>query len=126
MSGLTFETVPFDKLVNNQKYLIIPDINNGTNTYEYTNEKKIGIFILYRTIYYTGESTDIAAQFIETGFCNGNIAIYDRNQYTYYFKKSNRNYLKLNPKKKLIQQAMEQRALNIILRVIIGDNTFTY
>jgi hypothetical protein len=35
-------------------------------------------------------------------------------------------YYELVPKKQLAQQAMEQRALQIILRNVIGDNHFIY
>ena len=37
-----------------------------------------------------------------------------------------RKYMELNSQKEMIQNNMESRALNIILRSIIGDNNFCY
>jgi hypothetical protein len=43
------------------------------------------------------------------------------NRYTY-----ERTYLILDSQRDIIQNNMEARALNIILRRLIGDNTFCY
>jgi len=120
MSHLIFEEVSFDNLKHKEKYLILYNVNSYN----------IGIFTMYNTRHVVHNSHSIRpiATFKYARF---NI-IQIENMYveiTRYFSKNftkQVKFFKLNSKKHLIQEAMEQRALNIILRNLIGDNMFKY
>jgi hypothetical protein len=120
MSHLIFEEVSFDNLKHKEKYLISYNVNSYN----------IGIFTMYNTrhVVHNSHSTTPIATFKYARF---NIIQID-NMYTevirHFSKHFTRSisYYKLNNKKHLIQEAMEQRALNIILRNLIGDNMFKY
>lgn len=120
MSHLIFEEVSFDNLKHKEKYLILYNVNSYN----------IGIFKMYNTrhVVHNYHSTTPIATFKYARF---NIIQIDNIyvEITRHFSKNftrSIKYFKLNNNKHLIQEAMEQRALNIILRNLIGDNMFKY
>ena len=120
MDHLVFEKVDFIKLVKGIKYLIIFKAKCQSMI-------DIGIFDTYQPIdidlFYVPEET---ANFINITCIN------DCNSHSYklkntsYYDLNTRNFFRIIPQKEKIQKAMEQRALNIILRNITGENMFNY
>jgi len=115
--NLVFEKVDFINLVKGIKYLIIFKAKCQSMI-------DIGIFDKYEEIdinlFYVPEET---AHFI-------NITCIEDNSHSYklkntsYYDLNTRNFFRIIPQKERIQKAMEQRALNTILRNITGDNLF--
>jgi len=120
LNHLVFEKVDFINLVKGTKYLIIFKAN-------FQSMIDIGTFDNYEAIdidlFYVPEET---ANFINITCIN------DVNSHSYklketsYYDLNTRNFFRIIPQKERIQKEMEQRALNIILRNLIGDNTFKY
>jgi hypothetical protein len=107
MERLIFEKVEFNNLVKDTKYII----------------KR------HNKAYYTGK-------FSVYSFCMGEIShfcdardISGHETYVWkieFYNDKSRTYHKIVQQKEKIQSAMELRAVNIILRSIIGDDTFNY
>lgn len=120
--GLKFKEVRYNNLRLGTKYIITDPSN-----YIFTNNKVyVGIFNGYGNNYRIGEITNWEKTHISYSpftshnkkYKVGNISF---NKYSY-----ERNYLVLDSQKEIIQNNMESRAVNIILRRLIGDNNFCY
>ena len=118
MNRLVFEEVDFIKLVKGIKYFIIFKFNAKCQSMI-----DIGIFDKYI-------DTDLVIPEKNAYFTN--ITCMDDKSNTFklnnksYYNYKTRHFLRMISQKGIIQKAMEQRALNIILRNITGDNLFKY
>jgi hypothetical protein len=121
---LKFKEVSYDKLKKGIKYVILQQIENKK---KFENKIYIGIF-KGPSEKYPDEVTSWEKTYITYSTNNNylnNKKIYEGdielNKYTF-----KRKYMELNSQKEMIQNNMEYRALNIILRAIIGDKHFSY
>jgi hypothetical protein len=111
---LKFKEVSYGDLMLGNKYII------QDATY---NKIYIGIFNGYSNQYTLNEISYWGKTFISyltninKKYLIGNV---EMNKYT-----TNRKYLVLESQKDIIQNNMENRALHIILRRLLGDNLFT-
>lgn len=119
---LYFKEISYDKLKIGIKYIIIQHSNNQKYN-KYDNKIYIAIFG-GKSEKYPNEITCWNNTHISY-LNNYNKKIFEGqielNKYTI-----KRKYLTLDSQKKNIQNNMERRAINIILRNIIGDNNFYY
>lgn len=119
--SLKFKEVAYNELKLGTKYII-----TNQQRYVFKSDKVyVGIFNGYCNKYTVGEITNWEKTHITySPFINnkkyklGDISF---NRYTY-----ERTYLILDSQRDIIQNNMEYRAINIILRRLIGDNTFCY
>ncbi len=121
MNRLVFEEVNFINLIKGIKYFIIFKFNLNIKCKSMID---IGTFDKYiDTGLVISEKT---AYFINiTCFDDNNSNTFKLNNTTYHPYKT-RHFFRIIPQKERIQKAMEQRALNTILRNITGDNLFKY
>jgi len=116
--GLKFKEVNYNNLRLGTKYII----TNPTNYVFTNNTVYVGIFNGYGNNYRIGEITNfVQTNITYTPFSNKKYKVGDIsfNKHT-----QERTYLVLDSQRQLIQNNMESRAINIILRRIIGDNNF--
>ena len=119
---LKFKEVHYNDLRLGTKYII-------TDNSKYiikSNKVYVGIFNGYCNKYTLGEITNWGKLHITySPYTNSNKKY---NSYDISFNKytNDRRYLILDSQKEYIQNNMERRAINIILRRIIGDNNFYY
>jgi hypothetical protein len=121
MNYLKFKEVPYNELKLGTKYII-------TDQARYifkSNKVYVGIFNGYCNKYTVSEITNWGKTHISYSqsinkkkYKIGDISF---NRHTY-----ERTYLVLDSQREIIQNNMESRALNIILRRLIGDNSFYY
>ena len=124
---LKFNEIAYNNLKIGVKYIILQQTENKKTKFE--NKIYIGIFDGFSEKYpkeiTCWKKTHITYSTNNYSTNNSNKKIYEGdielNKYTV-----KRKYLVLNPQKEIIQNNMESRALNIILREIIGDNNFCY
>ena len=116
LNNLVFEEVNFINLVKGIKYLIIFNFNAKCQSMI-----DIGIFDKY--IYTDLVIPEKNAYFTNITCMDDKSNTFKLNNKSYYNYKT-RHFLRMISQKEIIQKAMEQRALNIILQNIIGDNTF--
>ena len=120
---LQFIEIPYDKLKKGIKYIILHQIHSNKKMDKPFDKIYIGIFDGVSEKYpneitcwsktHISYSTNYHKKIFE-GYV-------ELNKYTY-----KRKYLTLNSQKDIIQNNMELRAINIILRNLIGDNNFCY
>jgi len=119
MNHLVFEKVEFINLVKGIKYLIIFNFNAKCKSMI-----DIGIFDKYiDTGLFIPEKN---AYFKNITCMNDDNSNTFKLKNTSYYNYKGRHFFRIISQKERIQKAMEQRALNIILRNITGDNTFKY
>ena len=112
---MKFKEVNYNDLKLGSKYVII---------HNHLDKVYIGIFNGYCNKYTIGEISFWSKAYIgclnkiNKKYLMGDIAL---NRYTY-----KRKYLVLESQREEIQNNMENRAINIILRMILGDNNFCY
>lgn len=119
--GLKFKEVCHNNLRLGTKYII-----TDSSQYVFTNNKVyVGIFNGYGNNYRVAEITNWEKTHITYSQSINNkkykVGDISFNRYTY-----ERTYLVLDSQRDIIQNNMEARALNIILRRLIGDNSFYY
>jgi hypothetical protein len=117
---LQFKEIMYNSLKIGTRYIILQQIENKK---KFENKIYVGIFNGVSEKY-PDEISSWKKTYISYSN-NSNKKIYEGdielNKYTV-----KRKYMELNPQKEIIQNNMEFRALNIILRAIIGDNNFCY
>jgi len=112
---MKFKEVNYNDLKLGSKYVII---------HNHFDKVYVGIFNGYSNKYTIGEISFWGKTYISylnkinKKYLMGNIEL---NRYTY-----KRKYLVLESQREEIQNNMETRAINIILRRILGDNHFCY
>lgn len=114
---MKFVEVNYNDLIIGTKYIILDQFKKSDKIH-------VGIFNGYYNKYTTGEISYWIKTHISyltnynKKYLLGNIEL---NKYTF-----KRKYMMLDSQKEKIQNNMESRALNIILRLLIGDNNFCY
>ena len=112
---MKFKEVNYTDLKLGSKYIII---------HNHIDKVYVGIFNGYSNQYTIGEISFWGKTYtsylnkIHKKYIMGDIGL---NRYTY-----KRKYLVLESRREEIQNNMETRAINIILRMILGDNNFCY
>lgn len=110
---LSFEKVFFHNLVEGNKYYIIFN--------DLISMRYIGMFKGFK-----GNKV-INAQFINVSILFPGHLLENKKETNFFWSNnSNRHYYKPILRKHIIQTRMEKRALDIILRRIIGDDHFTW
>lgn len=125
---LQFKEIKYNALQKGVKYIILPQIESKSKkNNKFENKLYIGLF------------DGVSEKYPNEVTCWSNTYIsYSNNQLNNYKKKIFEGYIELNKytfkrkyltvdsQKQIIQNNMEQRAINIILRNIIGDINFYY
>jgi len=114
---MKFIEVNYNELKLGTKYIIL-------NHFKTTDKIYVGIFNGYCNKYTIGEISHWGKTY--TSYltnCNKKYMIGELSLNKYTFK---RKYMILDSQKEIIQNNMESRALNIILRSILGYNNFCY
>lgn len=114
---MKFIEVNYNDLKLGTKYIILNHLNATDNIYietfnGYCNKYTIGEISHWRKTYISYLTN------YNKRYMVGDLAL---NKYTF-----KRKYMILDSQKETIQNNMEARALNIILRLLIGDNHFSY
>jgi len=113
---MKFIEVGYHELKLGSKYIIINNLKH--------EKIYIGIFTGYCNKYNIAEISNWGKTYVSyltnynTKYIIGDLAL---NRYSF-----KRKYMILDSQKETIQNNMESRALNIILRSILGDNNFCY
>lgn len=121
MNCLKFKEVSYNELKLGTKYII-----TDQSRYVFkSNKVYVGIFNGYSNKYTVSEITNWGKAHITYSQSINNkkykVGDISFNRYTY-----ERTYLVLDSQREIIQNNMEYRALNIILRRLIGDDNFCY
>jgi hypothetical protein len=114
---MKFIEVNYNELKLGTKYIILNHFKPNDKIY-------VGIFNGYCNKYTMGEITYWGKTYISylTNY-NKKYLVGELSLNKYTFK---RKYMILDSQKETIQNNMEARAINIILRLILGDNNFCY
>ena len=119
---LKFKEIKYNELKKGVKYIILQQIESNKKNKKFENKIYIGIFDgvseKYPNEITCWANTHISYSSNKKKFFEGYVEL---NKYTF-----KRKYLTIDSQKEIIQNNMERRALNIILRNITGDITFYY
>ena len=121
MNCLKFKEVSYNELRLGTKYIIT---NHSRYVFK-SNKVYVGIFNGYCNKYTVGEITNWSKTHITYSPCKNNKK-YKVGDISFNKYSDDRIYLVLDSQRDIIQNNMESRALNIILRRLIGDDSFYY
>jgi len=120
--GLKFKEVSYNNLRLGTKYII-----TDPSQYVFTNNKVyVGIFNGYGNNYRVAEITNWEKIHITYSPFTPQTKKYKVGDVSFNKYAHERTYLVLDSQRIIIQNNMESRSLNIILRRLIGDNSFYY
>lgn len=114
---MKFIEANYNDLKLGTKYIILDQFKKNDKIY-------VGTFNGYYNKYTIGEISNWVKTYVSyLSNYNKKYLIGELSLNKYTFK---RKYMILDSQKETIQNNMEARALNIILRLLIGDNSFSY